>query len=99
MSDHGGGPRSLANPEIDITDVFSFPSPEREGTLVAVLTVFPIAPPGALFSDALDYRIRLRPLQVASTGRQARFAVGEEELAFSLPSLCLSHWRVATASC
>ncbi len=36
-----------------------------------------------LFSDALDYRIRVRPVRIASTGSRAAFAVGEEERAFS----------------
>ena len=83
MSDHGAGPRSIANPEIDITDVYAFPSPEREGHLVAVMDVFPFAAPSALFSDAIDYRIRMRPLRAVSTGPQTAFAVGEEERAFS----------------
>ena len=83
MSDHGSGPRAVANPEIDITDVYAFPSPERGGTLVAVMNVFPFAPPSALFSDAIDYRIRLRPARAVSSGPQAGFAVGDEERAFS----------------
>ena len=83
MSDHGSGPRAVANPEIDITDVYAFPSPERGGTLVAVMDVFPFAPPSALFSDAIDYRIRLRPARAVSSGPQAGFAVGDEERAFS----------------
>lgn len=83
MSDHFAGSRAAASPEIDITDVYAFPSPEREGTLVAVMNVFPFAPPSALFSDAVDYRIRLRSLRAASSGHRAGFAVGDEELAFS----------------
>ena len=98
MSDHGAGPRSIANPEIDITDVYAFPSPEREGHLVAVMDVFPFAAPSALFSDAIDYRIRMRPLRAVSTGPQTAFAVGEEERASALPSPCLAHWMAATAS-
>ena len=86
MSDHGAGPRSIANPEVDITDVFAFPSPERPGNLVLVMNVFPfkaIEATRLLFSDALDYRIRVRPVRIASTGPRAAFAVGEEERAFS----------------
>ncbi len=85
MSDHGGGPRSNANPEIDITDVFAFPSPGRPGTLVLVMDIFPfkyIEATRLLFSDAIDYRIRVRPVRIASTGPKAAFAVGEEERAF-----------------
>ena len=86
MSDHGAGPRSIANPEIDITDVFAFPSPERPGNGVLVMNIFPfkeIESTRLLFSDALDYRIRVRPVRIASTGSRAAFVVGEEERAFS----------------
>ena len=86
MSDHGAGPRSIANPEIDITDVFAFPSPERPGHLVLVMNTYPfkeIEATRLFFSDALDYRIRVHPVRIASTGPSAAFAVGEEERAFS----------------
>ena len=36
MSDHISGPRALAEPIADITDVYAFPSPERPGHLVLV---------------------------------------------------------------
>lgn len=87
MSDHGAGPRSIANPEIDITDLYAFPSPERAGHLVLVMNVYPfkeIEATRLLFSDALDYRIRLRPVRAASTGPGAAFTVGDEERSFSL---------------
>jgi hypothetical protein len=86
MSDHGAGPRSIANPEVDITDVFAFPSPERPGHLVMVMNTYPfkeIEATRLFFSDALDYRIRVRGVRVASTGPSAAFEVGEEERAFS----------------
>ena len=36
MSDHISGPRALADPIADITDVYAFPSPDRPGALVLV---------------------------------------------------------------
>lgn len=36
MSDHISGPRAIANPITDITDMYAFPSPERPGRLVLV---------------------------------------------------------------
>ena len=36
MSDHISGPRALADPIADITDVYAFPGPERQGHLVVV---------------------------------------------------------------
>jgi hypothetical protein len=37
MSDHISGPRALAEPIADITDVYAFPSPETPGDLVLVI--------------------------------------------------------------
>ena len=64
MSDHFSGPRALAGPAGDISDVFAFPSPERPGHLVLAMTVLPLAAPDALFSDAIVCRFRLRPLTI-----------------------------------
>ena len=44
MSDHISGPRALADPIADITDVYAFPSPERPGHLVLVMNTLPFAP-------------------------------------------------------
>jgi hypothetical protein len=63
--------------------MYVFPSPERPGSLVLVLDVFPSAGPTALFSDAVDYRFRVRPVTIASRGAGAAFAVSEQEFIFS----------------
>jgi hypothetical protein len=62
MSDHFSGPAVMDDPSVDITDFYAFPSPERPGSLVLIMDVFPLATPQALFSDAVTYRFRLRPL-------------------------------------
>ena len=80
MSDHNSGPRALADPVVDITDMYVFPNPERPGLLVLVLDVFPNAEPAALFSDVVDYRFRVRPVMVP---RGAAFAVSENEYTLS----------------
>jgi Domain of unknown function (DUF4331) len=82
MSDHISGPRALAEPIADITDVYAFPSPERPGHLVLVQNTLPFARPAALFSDGLVYRFRLRPLAAGGPSDQAPFAVAEEEFVF-----------------
>ena len=64
MSDHISGPRALADPIADITDVYAFPSPQRPGRLVLVMNTLPFAPADAVFSDGLVYRFRLRPVHV-----------------------------------
>ena len=82
MADHFSGPRILFDPASDLTDVYVFPSPERPDRLVLVLDVFPAAAPTALFSDALHYQFRLRPVTVAGNGAAAAFAVAEQEYVF-----------------
>ena len=82
MSDHNSGPRALADPVVDITDLYVFPNPERSGSLVLVLDVFPTAEPTALFSDAVDYRFRVRPVKIPP-GDGAAFVVSEKEYIIS----------------
>jgi hypothetical protein len=82
MSDHISGPRALAEPIADITDVYAFPSPERPGHLVLVLNTLPFAPPSALLSDGLVYRFRLRPLTAGARDAPAPFAAGAQEFVF-----------------
>ncbi len=62
MSDHISGPRALADPIADITDVYAFPSPERADRLVLVVNTLPMARPSDRFSEGLVYRFRVRPL-------------------------------------
>src|SRR5262245_17039189 len=71
MADHFSGPRAVAEPSADITDLYAFPSPQRTGYLVLVLNVFPRATVGAFFSDAIVYRFRLRPAAIAAGGAPA----------------------------
>ncbi|OYD70443.1 DUF4331 family protein [Rhodococcus sp. OK302] len=81
MSDHISGPRALSNPIADITDVYTFPSPEKPGCLVLVLNTMPMAKPSDLFSDGLLYRFRLRPLHPPSPNDAGwGFVPGEEEI-------------------
>src|SRR5215211_1898935 len=82
MSDHISGPRALAEPIADITDVYAFPSPERSGQLVLVMNTLPFAKPSDLLSDGLVYRFRLRPLSAGAPSDPAAFAVRAEEFVF-----------------
>lgn len=82
MSDHVSGPRAIADPVADITDVYAFPCPESPQHLVLIMNVFPFAGPLALFSDAIIYRIRLRSVAAPSTDRTRIFKVGDVEVTF-----------------
>jgi hypothetical protein len=84
MADHFSGPRALADPAADITDLYAFPSPERPGHLVLVLNVLPAAASTALFSDAVTHRFRVRPVSSAHAAAKPVFAVAEDEYAFSV---------------
>jgi Domain of unknown function (DUF4331) len=79
MSDHISGPRALAEPLADITDVYAFPSPERPGRLVLVMNTLPFAQPGDGPSDGLVYRFRLRPLTAGAEPDAVPFAVSSQE--------------------
>ena len=79
MSDHISGPRALADPIADITDVYAFPSPEQTGRLVLVVNTLPMAKPSDLFSDGLLYRFRLRPLDRPTTVEGWQFVPTDEE--------------------
>jgi len=78
MSDHISGPRALAEPIADITDVYAFPSPERPGRLVLVMNTLPFAQLTDRFSDGLLYRFRLRRL--IAGGGDGLFDVGSTEV-------------------
>jgi len=80
MSDHISGPRAIADPVIDITDVYAFPCPESPKNLVLIMNVFPYASASARFSDAVIYRFRVRP--VSTVPRQQAFAVAADESTF-----------------
>ena len=79
MSHHISGPRAMAEPAADITDLYAFPSPEHPGRVVLVLNTLPFAPPSAAFSDGLIYRFRLRPLTVNAREAPVPFAADGEE--------------------
>jgi uncharacterized protein DUF4331 len=83
VSDHISGPRALAEPIADITDVYAFPSPERPGWLVLVMNTLPFAQPRQALSDGLVYRFRLRRLTKSEdTGRAPFTADHDDEFTF-----------------
>ena len=79
MSHHISGPRAVAEPIADITDLYAFPSPDQPGHLVLVLNTLPFAPPAARFSDALIYRFRLRELARKPAGAAAPFGTVDDD--------------------
>ncbi len=82
MSDHISGPRALADPIADITDVYAFPSPDGAGRLVVVVNTLPFAKLSDRHSEGLIYRVRVRPLTVGGPNASGPFAVADRELTF-----------------
>src|SRR5262249_20243600 len=82
MSDHFSGPRALSDPAADITDVYAFPAPDSPDHLVLVLDVFGKSGPSAVVSDAVIYRLRIRPVAIAAMGPEAAFVPSQTELTF-----------------
>jgi len=80
MSDHISGPRALADPIGDITDVYAYPSPDRPDAHVQDMNTLPMARPEAVFSEGLLYRFRLRPLTPPTSGGEWRFLPGRTEV-------------------
>ena len=83
MSDHFSGPRAIAGPAGDISDIYAFPSPERPDHLVLVMNVLPLADLDAFFSDAIVHRFRLRPLTIEPDGPAFPYGPEDSELEFS----------------
>jgi len=76
VGDHFSGPRVYGDPAADIAGLYAFPSPESPGHVVLVLTVFPGAAVTSMFSDAITYRFRIRPVTIAGSACASYRVVG-----------------------
>ena len=61
-SDHIDGVKTAIDNAADITDVFAFVSPADDSKLVLVMNVHGLAAGVSRFSNAVDYKIRVRPI-------------------------------------
>lgn len=66
-SDHVDGLATGVDISADITDVFTFTSPERPDKLVLVMNVHQLALGRSRFSNAVDYSFRIRPIDDKKT--------------------------------
>ena len=82
-SDHIDGPRTTADPTADLTDLYAFRSPAQADRTVLVANVFPFAGDAAFFSNAVNYTIAMRPVQVVGLGTRARFQAVDPEVRFT----------------
>ncbi|WP_353432981.1 DUF4331 family protein [Polynucleobacter sp. MWH-UH23A] len=82
MSDHVDGPRSMADPSIDLTDIYAFTSPEDPSNTVIVINVFPGAGQNAWFSNAAYYTAILKRVQIDGIEKKAAFSSVGSEICF-----------------
>ena len=78
MSDHISGPRALADPIADITDVYAFPSPEQADRLVLVMNTLPMAQPSDSFSGGSSTASGCARSRPTTGGRWHFVPAGEE---------------------
>ena len=83
MSDHIDGPRTTADPAIDLTDLFAFTKPSDPKRLVLIADVFPFAGETGVFSNAAKYSIIVRRVKVAGLGVAAKFESYGEQIRFN----------------
>jgi len=66
-SDHVDGIKTGIDRAADLTDLYSFTSPSDPNKLVLVMNAHMIATTRARFSNAVDYKFRIRPIADAKT--------------------------------
>ena len=82
MSDHIDGPRTTADPSIDLSDLFAFTSPGDPTRTVLIADAFPFAGETALFSNAVNYSLVMRRARVAGLGHNAAFRTEGPQIRF-----------------
>lgn len=64
-SDHIDGVKTTIDNAADLTDLFVFPSPQDPNKLVMIMNTHTLAFGGSRFSNAVEYKIRIRPIEDA----------------------------------
>jgi hypothetical protein len=82
MSDHIDGPRTIADPSIDLTDLFAFTKPADPKRLILIADVFPFAGETGVFSNAANYSIAVRRVRIVGVGSVAQFESYGDEIRF-----------------
>ncbi|MBD9372007.1 DUF4331 family protein [Rhizobium sp. ARZ01] len=83
MSDHADGPRTAADPSIDVSDFFAFINTTDPRRTVLIANVFPFAGETALFSNAVNHSIVVRRMRVAGIGNATSFVPADTEIRFT----------------
>jgi len=83
VADHIDGPRTTADPSVDLSDLFAFTNPADPTRTVLIADVFSFAGEAALFSNVVSHNIAVRPVRMAGTGNAASFKSEEPEVRFT----------------
>lgn len=65
-SDHIDGLKTALDVPADITDLYTFTSPRDPNKLVMIMNVHGLAFSGSRFSNAVDYKFRIRPVDATT---------------------------------
>lgn len=65
-SDHADGPKTALDMSADLTDLYTFTSPKDPNKLVLVMNAHMLAISHTQFSDAVDYKFRIREADAQS---------------------------------
>ena len=82
-SDHIDGLKTGIDNAADLTDLFVFTSPQNPDKLVFIMNVHGIAFSTARFSNAVDYKFRIRPIDDAATLLPSTYARREQSIVCS----------------
>lgn len=101
-SDHIDGPVTIGHPVADITDLYTFPSPDAPGHLTVIMNVYGGVAVDGHFSDKVTYNIVIRHAHIRGEGHEAGFETeGEYRVAcnFETPhGLFSPHWITCKSS-
>jgi hypothetical protein len=79
-SDHIDGVKTALDNSADLTDLYTFTSPTDPDKLVLVMNVHGLAFSGSRFSNAVDYKFRIRPIDDARTLTPSRDPAREQRI-------------------
>jgi len=82
-SDHVDGVKTAIDNAADITDVFTFTSPKDPSKVVVVMNVHGLATSVTRFSNAVDYQLRIRPIEDTVNLAPSRDAAKERRVVCS----------------
>ena len=98
-SDHVDGIKTAVDLAADITDVFTFVSPENPEKLVLAMNVHSLANSRSRFSNAVDYGFRIRPIDDAKTLTPSTDARREQQIVCSFQGGLFAVRPKQTATC